>query len=70
VAVELQGGVFSGGRHSRGYGIVGDYEKSNEAIFHGWVVIQLSAKQITTDNIDKIRELIIKRSLTKISSIC
>jgi hypothetical protein len=65
VAVELQGGVFSGGRHSRGYGIVGDYEKLNEAQFHGWIVIQLSAKQITTDNIDKIRELIVKRSLTE-----
>jgi very-short-patch-repair endonuclease len=63
VGVELQGGVFNGGRHARGYGIVGDYEKLNEAQFHGWVVIQLSAKQITFDNIDKIRELITRRTL-------
>jgi len=64
VGIELQGGVFSGGRHARGYGIVGDYEKGNEAIFCGWVIIQLSAKQITTENIEKIRELIAKRLLT------
>jgi hypothetical protein len=61
VAVELQGGVFSGGRHSRGYGIVGDYEKLNEAQFHGWVVIQLSAKQITMENVEKINALIASR---------
>jgi len=65
VGIELQGGVFSGGRHARGYGIVGDYEKGNEAIFCGWVIIQLSAKQITTENIEKIRELIAKRLLNK-----
>jgi very-short-patch-repair endonuclease len=61
VAVELQGGIWSGGRHGRGYGIVGDYEKLNESQFCGWVVIQLSAKQITLDNIEKIHNLILQR---------
>jgi hypothetical protein len=61
VAVELQGGIWSGGRHGRGYGIVGDYEKLNESQFYGWDVIQLSAKQITLDNIEKINNLILQR---------
>jgi very-short-patch-repair endonuclease len=64
VAVELQGGIWSGGRHGRGYGIVGDYEKMNESQFCGWTVIQLSSKQITMENAEKILELINKRSLT------
>jgi len=63
--VELQGGIWSGGRHGRGYGIVGDYEKMNESQFCGWVVIQLSTKQITIENAEKILELIKKRSLTE-----
>jgi very-short-patch-repair endonuclease len=61
VAVELQGGIWSGGRHGRGYGIVGDYEKLNESQFCGWVVIQLSAKQITMENVEKINALISSR---------
>jgi hypothetical protein len=40
---------------------VGDYEKLNEAQFHGWVVIQLSAKQITMENVEKINALIASR---------
>ena len=67
VAVELQGGIWSGGRHGRGYGIVGDYEKLNEAQFCGWDVIQLSAKQITTENVEKIIELIRKKSFDSTS---
>jgi len=44
---------------------VGDYDKTNEAQFCGWDVIQLSAKQITIENVEKIAELIKSRSLTE-----
>lgn len=45
VAVEINGGLFSGarttkGRHSRGAGQLQDYEKMNAAIVLGWRVFQ------------------------------
>ena len=39
VAVEVQGGVWSGGAHGRGSGIVRDYDKINLAQLLGWIVL-------------------------------
>lgn len=41
VALEIEGGVFSGGRHSRGAGIREDMTKYNEAQLLGWMVIRV-----------------------------
>ena len=43
VGVELEGGIFSGGRHGRGAGIQGDIEKNNHALLKGWRVLRYSA---------------------------
>ena len=40
VALEVEGGVFTGGRHSRGAGMVKDMEKYNTAAIHGWTVLR------------------------------
>lgn len=40
VAVECEGGVWSGGRHTRGSGAVGDMEKYNAAAALGWFVFR------------------------------
>ena len=40
VAVEIQGGVWSGGAHGRGSGITRNYEKYNAAAVRGWRVLQ------------------------------
>ena len=61
VGIEIQGGIWNGGRHGRGYGIAQDNEKSNEAIFHGWVIIKLAGNQITTDTLERIKVLIHER---------
>lgn len=45
VAVELQGGGFMGGRHSRGAGLASDCEKLTHAAAAGWVVILLTHGQ-------------------------
>jgi very-short-patch-repair endonuclease len=58
VGIEIQGGVWNFGRHGRGYGIVQDMEKSNEAIFCGWSIIKLAGTQINSENIEKIKTLI------------
>ena len=40
VAVEVEGGAFSGGRHTRGAGFVKDCEKYNTAALMGWIVLR------------------------------
>lgn len=63
VAVEIQGGVWTRGRHSRGSGQVGDMEKFNEAQILGYVVLQFTPEQIKKGK----AFLIIKRALEGIS---
>lgn len=47
VAVEAEGGVFSGGRHTRGMGFVNDCEKYNMAVLMGWKVLRYTSKDIS-----------------------
>lgn len=60
-AIEIEGGVWSGGRHTRGAGYAKDAEKYNEANFDGWSVIRLVGPMITLENCAKIRDLIKSR---------
>lgn len=41
VAVELHGGVWSGGRHTTGSGFTNDRAKMNEAQLAGWMVLEI-----------------------------
>ena len=41
-AVEMHGGTFTAGRHSRGIGQAADFEKFNEAARMGWVVLHFT----------------------------
>lgn len=45
-AIEIEGGAFSGGRHTRGKGYINDMEKYNAAIELGWVVLRYTPQQI------------------------
>ncbi len=40
VALEVEGGVYSGGRHTRPAGFLGDMAKHNEAAVDGWLVLR------------------------------
>lgn len=46
LAVEVEGGVYSGGRHTRGAGFTKDCEKYNEAILFGWRVLRFTGEQV------------------------
>lgn len=48
VAVECEGGVWSGGRHTRGGGFIKDMEKYNEAARLGWRVFRFTPRQLKT----------------------
>jgi hypothetical protein len=40
LAVEIEGAVWTGGRHTRGSGFVGDMEKYNELAAMGWRLLR------------------------------
>ena len=46
LAVEIDGGGFVGGRHSRGTGIEKDCEKYAEAMLLGWRILRVTPKHI------------------------
>jgi hypothetical protein len=45
IAIEVEGGAFTNGRHTRGKGFIADMEKYNEAIILGWHVFRLTPQQ-------------------------
>lgn len=46
ILVEIEGGVWSGGRHTRGKGYIGDMEKYNAAVVMGYQVLRFSTEQV------------------------
>lgn len=59
IALEVEGGVWTGGRHTRGAGFLGDMEKYNEAGRLGWRVFRCVPKAlVTTATATMIKEAI------------
>jgi hypothetical protein len=48
IALEIEGGVWSGGRHTRGVGFLKDMEKYNQATLEGWRVFRTTPQGLTT----------------------
>lgn len=46
ILVEVEGGVWSGGRHTRGKGYIGDMEKYNSASMMGFTVLRFYTEQV------------------------
>lgn len=46
IAVEVEGGIWSRGRHSRGAGMIADMDKYNEAVMLGWRLFRVSGNHI------------------------
>ncbi len=45
IAVEIEGGIWISGRHSRGIGYSKDMEKYNQATLLGWKVFRFTPQQ-------------------------
>ncbi|HAV5501241.1 TPA: DUF559 domain-containing protein [Acinetobacter baumannii] len=46
ILIEVEGGIWSGGRHTRGRGYIGDMEKYNSAAMMGFTVLRFSTEQV------------------------
>lgn len=58
IAIEVEGGVFSQGRHTRGVGFMKDCEKYNAATALGWRIFRFPANHISHDCLKPINQLI------------
>lgn len=59
LAVELEGAVWTNGRHTRGSGFVADMEKYNAAALMGWRVVRFHAQAVSDGTaIRQIKEIV------------
>ena len=66
IAAEIEGGTWSGGRHTRGSGYEKDCEKYNEAVRLGWSVLRFTGKMVKNGSgILLIKEMLNERDKSK-----
>ena len=64
IAVEVEGGIWVGGRHVRGEGYEADCEKYNEAQLAGWMVLRFTPGMIKKGKAGGVIETAIRRAIT------
>lgn len=47
LAIEIDGGIWNAGRHSRGKGQINDMEKGNAAVCLGWQILHFEPRMIS-----------------------
>ena len=63
IAVEVEGGIWVGGRHVRGEGYEADCEKYNEAQLAGWMVLRFTPGMIKKGKAGGVIEMAIRRAI-------
>ena len=59
IALEVEGGVFTNGRHTRGSGFLNDMEKYNNAALLGWRIIRTTPQKIYSfETINTIKQIL------------
>lgn len=61
LAVEIEGGLFTGGRHSRPLGYIADMEKYNMASELGWTLLRYRPRKIDYEQIKRTVDLLTGR---------
>ena len=61
IGIEIEGGVWSNGAHTRGKGFIEDMEKYNAAATLGWVILRFTPQDLnkitTFETVKKVVEL-------------
>jgi very-short-patch-repair endonuclease len=60
LALEVEGGVWRGGRHTNPIGFVKDIEKYNAATLQGWRVLRCTPQMIDTGEVIPLLEAALK----------
>lgn len=64
VALEVEGGLWIQGRHSRGAGMLNDMEKYNRAAVLGWAVLRVSPDNLCSrETIEMLRKMLTARGV-------
>lgn len=64
VAIEVEGAVWTKGRHTRGAGFIKDMEKYNTAATMGWTVIRITPQQkFKAETLQMIKQVIISKKI-------
>jgi len=58
IAIEVEGGAWTRGRHTRGKGFIADMDKYNTATIMGWRLLRFTPDQLyTTATLNAIKEI-------------
>ncbi len=60
LAIDLEGGIWTGGSHTRGGRFNSDAEKYNAAALLGWKVVRFTVNMITRAQIEPVIEMLKK----------
>lgn len=58
IALEVEGGVWTGGRHTSSAGFLKDMEKYNRAALLGWSVLRCTPKTLWSDGLRLLAEAV------------
>lgn len=64
-AIEIDGGIWTRGRHSRGAGQVKDMEKGNAATLGMWSVLHFTPEQVTSGYAFRVVQMLHQRTLNR-----
>lgn len=70
IAIEIEGGAYTNGRHTRGKGFISDMQKYNLATLNGWQLLRFTPQQTNKiETIEMIKQLIESSELNKLIDI-
>lgn len=63
IAIEVEGGAWTGGRHTRGAGFVSDMEKYNTGTLLGWRIFRVTPENLLkTETLEMLKQAISSNS--------